>query len=389
MRFPKSTLIALVAALVGSSTFVPAFSAAPSSDRLHGWTPWRISESCRLKVENEGGCKGGPAVRLTAVGGWKDQFGFFQEFLAGNFIGKRVELSAFLKTANVNEHSGLMMVVLDADEKPLFFDNMGNRSVRGTRTWRRYSSVLDVPKNANSILIGVAQRGSGTTWVSNPGFAVISASPQKKTTQMPIDDTKYPVAGRAGEKAELSFRNRKSEEDTGSFRLSNWSINSSNQYEVSADEVILFEGQNSGHIEAKNDSPKGFATLYQTLRAEPFRGKKLEFSGYVKTKDISDWTGLWLRIDGDGSVLAFDNMEQRPIKGTQDWKKESVVLSVPQNAHRLKFGFMQAGSGSSWIGKCQLQTVGLEFPDTAKPMKPIPIPRPEVREKPHLELESR
>ena len=50
------------------------------------------------------------------------------------------------------------------------------------------------------------------------------------------------------------------------------------------------------------------------------RGKRIRLSGHARSKDVSDWAGLWMRVDGPkGEPLAFDNMQQRPIKGTGEF----------------------------------------------------------------------
>jgi len=39
-----------------------------------------------------------------------------------------------------------------------------------------------------------------------------------------------------------------------------------------------------------------------------------------------------MRIDKETTQLAFDNMENRAIKGTTDWLKYDVVLDIPKDA---------------------------------------------------------
>jgi hypothetical protein len=41
-------------------------------------------------------------------------------------------------------------------------------------------------------------------------------------------------------------------------------------------------------------------------------------------------------------------METRPIKGTQEWKRYSVVLDVPNDATAIRIGFTLSGSGCLW-----------------------------------------
>jgi len=42
----------------------------------------------------------------------------------------------------------------------------------------------------------------------------------------------------------------------------------------------------------------------------------------------------WMRVDKSTGAppLAFDNMQDRPITGTADWKSYAVVLDIPEGA---------------------------------------------------------
>jgi hypothetical protein len=54
-------------------------------------------------------------------------------------------------------------------------------------------------------------------------------------------------------------------------------------------------------------------------------------SASVKTLEVLDWCGLWMRVDGaQKDNLAFDNMAGRKITGTRDWATYTVVLDVPR-----------------------------------------------------------
>ena len=103
----------------------------------------------------------------------------------------------------------------------------------------------------------------------------------------------------------------------------------------------------------------------QMCRAESFRGKRLKFTGYVKTLDVVGTANLWFRVDGDsGKLLAFDNMQNRPIKGTTDWKEYSVVLDVPETATALAFGIFVQGAGMAWLNDVQLIEVSSSVKST-------------------------
>ena len=66
----------------------------------------------------------------------------------------------------------------------------------------------------------------------------------------------------------------------------------------------------------------------------------MRLSAYLKSESIEGWGGIWLRIDGKNfEQLAFDNMQNRPVTGTNDWNYYSSVLDVSQEAEVLNFGF--------------------------------------------------
>jgi hypothetical protein len=110
----------------------------------------------------------------------------------------------------------------------------------------------------------------------------------------------------------------------------------------------------------------GFGTLMQQFTGEEYRGKRLRLSGYVKASGISNWSGLWMRVDGPDKTtpLAFDNMQGRPIKGTQDWRRYEIVLDVPPTATSIAFGILLAGPGQAWIDDLQFEVVGATVPTT-------------------------
>ena len=74
-------------------------------------------------------------------------------------------------------------------------------------------------------------------------------------------------------------------------------------------------------------------------------------SGFIKSKDVKDKAGLWLRVDGanSGKSLAFDNMHDRSVTGNTDWKKYEIVLDVPLNASKIAYGALLAGTGQIWF----------------------------------------
>ncbi len=121
---------------------------------------------------------------------------------------------------------------------------------------------------------------------------------------------------------------------------------SSDDYEVRADREVKHTGKVSVTVKPTTDNPKEGAggVLVQLFRADDYRGKRLKVTAFVKSKDVEGWGGIWVRVDGkDKTGLAFDNMLDRPIKGTNDWKEYQVVLDVANVAEEIFFGFILAG----------------------------------------------
>jgi RNA polymerase sigma factor (sigma-70 family) len=132
------------------------------------------------------------------------------------------------------------------------------------------------------------------------------------------------------------------------------------------------EGKPCAYLKA-GASPSGFGTLMQTFRAERYRGERVRLSAAVRTKNVP-WSALWMRVDGQtkGSPLAFDNMHDRPIKGTTRWKRYEIVLDVPEKGVAVAFGVLQSGEGQTWVREFRLEAVGRDVPVTGGPSDVFP-----------------
>jgi hypothetical protein len=136
-------------------------------------------------------------------------------------------------------------------------------------------------------------------------------------------------------------------------------------YEFRTDAVEKHGGKASGSLQAKDPAADKFGTMMQVFRADDYRGKRVRMTGWVKAKEVEGWAGLWMRVDGaDKSPLAFDNMQQRAIKGTADWKQYAIVLDVPDDGVVIAFGVLLAGKGQVWVDDFKFETVDNKVPVT-------------------------
>ena len=134
--------------------------------------------------------------------------------------------------------------------------------------------------------------------------------------------------------------------------------NAQANYRVGLDRDIKHSGEASARLWAV-ENPRGhFGTLMQISTAEPYRGKRLRFTAFVKTSEVAGWTGLWMRIDrANGEMGGFDNMRDRALSGSAEWAQHSVVLDVADDAKNIAFGMLQEGPGSSWLDDAKLEVV--------------------------------
>ena len=63
-------------------------------------------------------------------------------------------------------------------------------------------------------------------------------------------------------------------------------------------------------------------------------------------------------------MLAFDNMQNRPITGSNEWAQHAIVLDVAENADEIVFGFFLSMEGQVWMADVHLDVVALDVPTT-------------------------
>jgi hypothetical protein len=139
------------------------------------------------------------------------------------------------------------------------------------------------------------------------------------------------------------------------------------EYEIGEDAANFYQGHATRFLKSKRSSVDGFGTLMLSVLADQYKGKRVRLSGFVKSTDLTGWAGLWMRIDQGHKRLAFDNMYNRGITGTSDWKKYEVVLDVPPTATNIAFGILLADAGEVWLSDAKLESVASDIPVTNQP----------------------
>jgi hypothetical protein len=129
------------------------------------------------------------------------------------------------------------------------------------------------------------------------------------------------------------------------------------EYAAEVDRKVTHGGQAAMSLRSIVAKPETFRAVTQFVKADAYRGKRVRLAGYLKTRAVAEFSGLWLRVDGPNGMLSLDNMDRRPVKGTTDWTLHEVVLDVPESAVRLAFGSLLRGAGQVWLDDLTLDVV--------------------------------
>lgn len=109
-----------------------------------------------------------------------------QQFQATNYRNQRVRFAGMVKTEDA-DYAGLWLRFDDGQGGMLKIDNMSDRPITGTNDWNQYACVMDVPKEAALINIGILLQGNGQVWLDDTSFDIVTLD--MPTTNFKIEAT--------------------------------------------------------------------------------------------------------------------------------------------------------------------------------------------------------
>jgi hypothetical protein len=269
---------------------------------------------------------------------------------ADAYRGKRVRLAGYLKTRDVRGGwAGLWLRVDGPDAKLIAVDNMAAQRVMGTTDWSRHAVVLDVSEAAVRLAYGALLHVTGQVWADDLTLEVVDPRVVPVTSQgvEPITHAEWA--------SNLDF------EATGPRAtdvIPGWRIPRFNSGSFSR--RIVEGGVHGGRAfleitSAPEARSSGFV-IVQDLAAGPYRGKRVRFRAYLKTKGVADPAYLWLRSDSD-TGMRFVSTKGRGPKGTTDWGPQEVALDVAADAGGQSFGVVAPRTGTFGVDDASLEVV--------------------------------
>lgn len=91
------------------------------------------------------------------------------------------------------------------------------------------------------------------------------------------------------------------------------------------------------------------STIYEVSNSSALFGKHISVTGWLKTKAVQGWAGVFVIIvNKDGRRYQYDDMSDRPIRGTTDWQQIEIVTDLPDEPCVVYFGPDLYGPGELW-----------------------------------------
>lgn len=148
-----------------------------------------------------------------------------------------------------------------------------------------------------------------------------------------------------------------------------WSSSNAGAYELSLDSLEQHEGKYSLRMKMQDTTKGIYDVLLCILPYEKFAGKTVELRGWIKTKDVKNGqAALMYRIDDTAlGSLGFETMQNRGLKGNNDWTQLALKMDISSEAKMIYCGGIFQGVGTVWFDDFELYIDGEKYIDYVEP----------------------
>ena len=138
-------------------------------------------------------------------------------------------------------------------------------------------------------------------------------------------------------------------------KAQDWLLFGNDTYTGTLDSLETKTGKYSGVL-ISDEQGSGFKAWAYKIPAN-YKSGKIKLTGYIKTENVSNGhAGLWMRLD---PKLGFDNMGNRGITGTTDWKKHEIELELTNQVEGIVVGGILVGKGKMWVDNLKVTIDGI------------------------------
>jgi hypothetical protein len=290
--------------------------------------------------------------------------------ISGSVRGEAIGKVSTAQYSNIDGEGGLW-IALGTPGDGLRTNRMQERAIRGTTDWEVRDFVVDVPADANQLLAGYWMQGKGQMWVRD-----------LKVEEVPLTvavnwDRKAPNPSGA---PDMSLAVATVPRTTDVFLPApvKWFTTGEQNFEIcdaGVDAKMLAAGQPNLSIACKVPV---LVFLRQAPVAPPYWGKRVRFSGWIRTENVTPRPDVPPRGGGIGSaqgaalyISASDTggaLRNAVVSGTTPWTYRELVIDIapvtnaPGDAKFLPMGLVLNGTGQVWVRDLKFEEVPRDTP---------------------------
>lgn len=282
---------------------------------------------------------------------------------AGHLVGRDLELTAWVRSAQMNGGRGYIMVQAYRDTvmnkardegitRDAARQAMGYKFADDPQLelgWARqyFSAELDewtplkvrlfIPPTTNLVLVRFGIYGSGQVWFDDAQLVALPPA----TTPLPLG--KNLLANPGFERP-----------------LDDWefSMPPSVGATVTLDSTVAHSGRYSALYQSPERAAfQTYMNTCQVFNARNLSGRRVRMSGWVKTEDLID--SAYLNVYATGLYGVAGSLAGDALTGTNDWTFYSVEFDVPKDTYTVwaRAGY-QAGPGKVWWDDLKFEVLG-------------------------------
>jgi hypothetical protein len=153
-----------------------------------------------------------------------------------------------------------------------------------------------------------------------------------------------------------------------------WIATGSASYDAAIDGKVRHGGASSLVLRLREGQATGSFAVRQRVKADAYRGKRVELSGWLKADRAEGGAALWLRVDMANGDYILDNMldlTAADAAAKRGWTRISLVADVPGDAAGISFGVRMKGTGEVWADDLAVKVVSNAVATTTVERRPF------------------
>jgi hypothetical protein len=240
---------------------------------------------------------------------------------------------------------------------------MQDRTIKGSADWQQRDFVVDVPEDSNMIMVGFWMQGKGQVWMRDMNVEEVANT----VALTPFSSDQGP---------DLSLPSRAAPGSNDRFQPppEKWLAVGGQGFELcdnGVDAQLLKAGQRNLTIAC---SISAQSNLRQAFVAAPYWGKRVRFSGWIRTEKVEPPADLNGQGGGAGLYMSATDSQNPTLHanaiGTTAWQYKELVMDIPRNSAYIPIGIALYGRGQVWGRDFKFEEVSLDTPVTTPNINP-------------------